>query len=208
MTTPGTCLSIALLTKNTSLFQELLFLQYLTVAICHDQQWKVKTVVMLESIKSLILLKAVNMQSDISRTNPSPSKGLPRFNMPLELGLFLGAKYYGNKHQKGKGCLILDKERYRYQIFISDIAGQDIRDHDNQPEKAIMHVRDWLRSHHKDTRAPGGQEICNRYHLFCKDLPEICRVVKQSPEDLTFNDYINAVSYWLKLKENFLHPSF
>jgi hypothetical protein len=37
---------------------------------------------------------------DISRTDPSPSKGLPRFNMPLELGMFLGAKYYGNKYQK------------------------------------------------------------------------------------------------------------
>ena len=28
---------------------------------------------------------------DISKTEPDPGSGLPRFNMPLELGLFLGA---------------------------------------------------------------------------------------------------------------------
>jgi hypothetical protein len=139
---------------------------------------------------------------DISRTDPSSSKGLPRFNMPLELGLFLGAKYYGNKLQKSKSCLILDKEQYRYQIFISDIAGQDIRAHDNQPEKAILHVRDWLSSHLKDLRYPGGNEIFKRYQLFRKDLPEICKEVKQSPEVLTFNDYAYALSAWLKLNGN------
>ncbi len=33
---------------------------------------------------------------DISRTEPDPHSGLPRFNMPLELGLFLGARKFGN----------------------------------------------------------------------------------------------------------------
>ena len=46
--------------------------------------------------------------------------------MPLELGIFLGAKRFGRAEQKGKVCLILDTERYRYQQFMSDIAGQDI----------------------------------------------------------------------------------
>ena len=34
---------------------------------------------------------------DISRVEPDPQTQLPRFNMPLELGLFLGARRYGNK---------------------------------------------------------------------------------------------------------------
>src|SRR5258708_9420368 len=37
---------------------------------------------------------------DISRTEPDAATGLPRFNMPLELGLFLGAKRYGRGKQK------------------------------------------------------------------------------------------------------------
>ncbi len=38
---------------------------------------------------------------DISRTELN-EHGLPRFNMPLELGLFLGAKRYGDSRQKRK----------------------------------------------------------------------------------------------------------
>lgn len=68
---------------------------------------------------------------DISLTELDKRTGLPRFNMPLELGIFLGAKRFGNHGQKEKVCLILDKERHRYQQFISDIAGQDIQSHQN-----------------------------------------------------------------------------
>lgn len=52
---------------------------------------------------------------DISRTEPDAANGLPRFNMPLELGLFLGAKRFGDAVQRLKNCLVLDTERYRYQ---------------------------------------------------------------------------------------------
>lgn len=70
---------------------------------------------------------------DISRTEVSDESGLPRFNMPLELGLFLGARRFGSRTDKLKACLILDRDRYRYQRFCSDIAGQDIRSQDDLP---------------------------------------------------------------------------
>jgi hypothetical protein len=66
--------------------------------------------------------------------------------MPLELGIFLGAKRYGSRTQIRKSCLILDREPYRYQIFCSDIAGQDIRAHHNDVGYAISAVREWLRT--------------------------------------------------------------
>ncbi|GAX60393.1 metal-dependent hydrolases of the beta-lactamase superfamily I [Candidatus Scalindua japonica] len=34
---------------------------------------------------------------DISKFRPHSHKALPRFNMPLELGIFLGAKEFGKK---------------------------------------------------------------------------------------------------------------
>src|SRR4051812_48514050 len=43
---------------------------------------------------------------DISRTDTDSTTNLPRFNMPLELGLFLGAKRFGRAQQKLKTCLI------------------------------------------------------------------------------------------------------
>jgi hypothetical protein len=63
---------------------------------------------------------------DISRTELDPVHALPRFNMPLELGPFLGAKRFGGQDHARKNCLILDLEPYRYQKFISDLSGQDI----------------------------------------------------------------------------------
>ena len=65
---------------------------------------------------------------DISRTDAN-AHGLPRFNMPLELGLFLGARRFGDGPQRRKSCLILDRDKYRYQEFMSDISGQDIAAH-------------------------------------------------------------------------------
>ncbi len=50
---------------------------------------------------------------------------LPRFNMPLELCLFLGAQKFGEKKSRRKACLVLEDERYQYQRFISDLAGVD-----------------------------------------------------------------------------------
>lgn len=139
---------------------------------------------------------------DISRIELSPTKGLPRFNMPLELGLFLGIKFSGNKKQEDKSCLILDSEQYRYQIFLSDIAGQDIRSHGNDPSKVISIVRDWLSSQNKEVSYPGGKAISNRYFLFRFDLPKICKELNLSIEDLTFIDYLKTIYEWIKLEEN------
>ncbi len=68
---------------------------------------------------------------DLSRTELDADSGLPRFNMPFELGLFLAAKKFGTGRQKQKRCLVLDHDRYRYQKFCSDISGQDISSHAN-----------------------------------------------------------------------------
>ena len=40
---------------------------------------------------------------------------LPRFNMPYELGLDVGASEYGGTRLKTKKILILETERYHYQ---------------------------------------------------------------------------------------------
>ncbi len=40
---------------------------------------------------------------DISKTEADPNTSLPRFNMPFELGLFLGAKKFGGKPSRRSG---------------------------------------------------------------------------------------------------------
>jgi hypothetical protein len=134
---------------------------------------------------------------DISRTELD-DQDLPRFNMPLELGIFLGAKRFGSEQDNNKTCMIIDKEKYRFQKFISDIAGQDIKSHDNNHENAIQKVRDWLRTASRRRTIPGGAEIIRRYGLFKELLPELCTESRITAEELTFNDYCQFVSEWLK----------
>lgn len=135
---------------------------------------------------------------DISRTELDIKTNLPRFNMPLELGIFLGAKRFGDDEQKKKVCLILDKAPYRYQGFISDIAGQDIQSHTNDDSRAIKIVRNWLRDASGRVTIPGGAEIFRRFSKFMSELPVICKGLKLTTDEMTFNDYTDIVSEWLK----------
>jgi len=136
---------------------------------------------------------------DISRTELDKTNQLPRFNMPLELGLFLGAQRYGNKQQRVKTCKILDMDRFRFQKFCSDIAGQDISAHEGSPEHAIKAVRDWFRSCRPRILLPGASKIAQRYTLFRYNLPFLCETMKLDEEDLTFIDFQNVVATWLKI---------
>ena len=139
---------------------------------------------------------------DISRTEPIGSSGLPRFNMPLELGIFLGAKKYGDSEQKRKNCLILDIDRYNYQKFISDIAGQDINAHKNDPRTLVRKVRDWLRNASGRVTIPSSSIIWGRYQTFLDELPELCNAANFDLKELIFNDFSILITEWLKEQES------
>lgn len=134
---------------------------------------------------------------DISRTELDENSGLPRFNMPLELGIFLGAKEFGIETQQEKKCLVLDKIPYRYQQFISDIAGQDIQVHNNEVEIIVKVVRNWLRTASSRQTIPGGNIISERYQTFLRNLPQVAEEYQLDVEDLIFNDYIFVIGKWL-----------
>jgi hypothetical protein len=134
---------------------------------------------------------------DISRTELDRKSRLPRFNMPFELGLFLGAKRFGNRRQKRKSTLILDRERYRFQKFLSDIAGQDIKPHRDNPALLIKAVRDWLRDAEPHHPLPSSRVIVDRYTKFRNDVPSLCRKLRLDPDELTFNDYTWVIRRWL-----------
>ena len=122
--------------------------------------------------------------------------------MPLELGIFLGAKKFGAEEQKKKKGLILDTERYRYQQFISDIAGQDIQAHNDAPKIIVTVVRNWLRSASRRETIPSGSIIWESYEEFTEKLPQTAREARLIPEELVFNDYTLLVAQWLKTKGN------
>ena len=134
---------------------------------------------------------------DISRTELNADR-LPRFNMPLELGIFLGARKYGTRSQKQKVGVILDRERFRYQKFCSDLAGNDPQSHENWPERAVIEVRNWLRTARKKVIIPSGDKIWERYQEFQRDLPIIASDSALDHEHLIFNDLTTVIELWLK----------
>jgi hypothetical protein len=135
---------------------------------------------------------------DISRTEVTSASGLPRFNMPLELGMFLAAKRFGAGRHRKKVCLILDSAPYRYQQFISDIAGQDIQVHQNEAKEVITVIRNWLRSASRTKNLPGGLEIFRRFQAFEQDLPALCLKSRLARTELTFNDSVSIIADWLR----------
>jgi hypothetical protein len=153
----------------------------------------------IEKIYEIILGSRFGIH-DLSRTELDPDSMLPRFNMPLELGIFLGINRAGGGRQGEKRCLILDIERYRCQRFCSDIAGQDIRAHGGDPGHAIGEVRDWLRNQTQGSGSimPGRRKMQDRFEEFSKVLREMCEEVGLECDELIFNDYTTLVAQWLR----------
>jgi hypothetical protein len=134
---------------------------------------------------------------DLSRTQLDAGSGLPRFNMPFEFGLFIGAREYGGAKHANKKCLVFAEKKFDYQSYISDIAGQDISMHDNDPKKAMAKVRHFLRGY--QSSIPGAPIIVKSYAKFSDELPALAKLpqFRYDHEDLHFQDYVALVKAFL-----------
>ena len=122
--------------------------------------------------------------------------------MPLGTRDLSRGERYGNPPQRKKSGLILERDLYRYQIYCSDIAGQDIRAHGNTAKTAIRADRNWLSTARSATVAiPSPRRIAERYITFRLDLPAMCRVQNLDLRDLPFFDYRTLVIGWLDENE-------
>jgi hypothetical protein len=81
---------------------------------------------------------------DLSRIESLNKEELYRLNMASELGIDFGYRLFAEGEAKSKKFLILEKERYRYLKALSDIAGSDIKNHNDEPEDLVREVRNWF----------------------------------------------------------------
>jgi hypothetical protein len=136
---------------------------------------------------------------DISRVELDRINKLPRFNMPLELGMFLGAKKFGPQKQQTKIIMIFDKEKYRYQKFISDIAGQDIYEHKFDEKILIKSIRNTLNSSKINGPIEGANSIIDSYKKFQRKLPTILNNLKLKVKDVEYADKTQMIEQYITL---------
>lgn len=133
---------------------------------------------------------------DISRTQLDGK--LPRFNMPLELGIDLGFSRAGGSVYKSKRILIMDTARYRYMRFISDLNGKDPVAHRNQQKQVVINVRNWLTTEAGLSRQPSGKNVFRELTIFKARLPKICANSSTHADDMPFSEYSWIVADFLK----------
>ena len=137
---------------------------------------------------------------DISRSEPLNSGDLPRFNMPFECGMDFGGLYLTENSKKK--FLILDGKKFRYQKVMSDIAGNDIKIHDNKPEKMVKVIRDWLCSVTGTYDKPHAREIVQRYMEFEYFYQSTLQDAGLDPNDIESISFSNYTYYVEKFLED------
>lgn len=137
---------------------------------------------------------------DLSRVKSHTRADLPRFNMPLELGIFIGCIEFGGALNKKKEYLILESEQFRFKQFISDLSGQDIKAHNDDIKLVKSCIRNWL-APKTSNNIPSAGIIFKEYQTFLSELPELARSNQWLVEELTFGEYSSLVTSWLTLKE-------
>lgn len=155
--------------------------------------------VRINKIKRLIKSSLYSIH-DISRMDSLKKGDLPRFNMPFELGLDLGCRDFGSGALKKKTCLILEREKYRYHKVISDLSGNDIKSHNNEPEQLIRQLRNWIQAN-IGSMLKSGTKIWRRFNEFVADFEATCDALEydeQDREDMPTVEYIAFVKEWLK----------
>lgn len=145
---------------------------------------------------------------DLSRVELDQSSKLPRFNMPFELGIFYSAKHFGNSKQKQKHCLVLEKEKYRYQKFLSDIAGIDVTPHKYVMKTLILETRNWLVTASRRKTIPAGEEINERFTQFNSSMQSLCRKKTIDYDSMPFVELVDNMSDWLRINQSSYAPLF
>lgn len=152
--------------------------------------------------KILDILTACDLSiHDMSRVELDVGTGLPRFNMPLELGADLALRLKGPPIQRRRRTLILDAEAHRYDKTLSDISGQDIAAHRNAVDDMIGCVRDWLNANRRsETPLPGARALCGDYAAYQAVVGDIVVALRlDDPGRMSHADFLYTVTQALLL---------
>jgi len=136
---------------------------------------------------------------DLSRVRSTKKNEFYRLNMPFELGVDFGCRLFKSGQAKQKKCLILGKERYKYQIALSDISGSDIKSHSDNAEKIILQTRNWF-VENEINHAVSSTKIWESFNEFMADFYQKRKkegFKKKDLKCLPTREYIQFIKDWL-----------
>ena len=97
--------------------------------------------------------------------------------------------------------MILEKDPYRFKKVISDISGQDIFTHNNEPYDLVKIVRNWIKIIFQRRAITSAKIIWDAYNEFNFDLKEQMESEDLNPENIwaiPFNELIQIIRTWIK----------
>jgi hypothetical protein len=137
---------------------------------------------------------------DLSRIELSDTSGMPRFNMPFELGVAIGAVEFGGSRQRRKLNLVLARKREEWHPAVSDLAGLDPVFHHDKPRQAVEAVRDFLARTPEGVLLPGAVHLWSTYQDFEKDLPALAKAAHHTLEEAyRYPSFVEFVTNFLKI---------
>lgn len=103
---------------------------------------------------------------DLSRVELNINS-LPRFNMPFELGLVMGARHFGTRAQRQRSALIMVREQFALSEYLSDLGGNDPEAHRNEPREVVRIISRYLGRTPDGGQLPGGpQWLFEKFTVF------------------------------------------
>lgn len=138
---------------------------------------------------------------DLSRVELGDND-LPRFNMPFELGLAMGAKYFGSKAQRRNSALIMVREPYWLPSYLSDLAGNDPAPHGGDAHAVLRLVRRYLHTTPGGKLLPGPASYISGFTKFKADLPGIAEELEWGGEAIdafqNYRVYVDLLNAFVK----------
>ncbi|MBC7571192.1 MAG: hypothetical protein H7319_15885 [Spirosoma sp.] len=134
---------------------------------------------------------------DLSRID---LKVMPRNNMPLELGVFIGCRHFGTAYDYEKDYLVLDSVPHRYKQHITDLGGEDPSIHYNKPQEVVRCVRDWLIYYAPLDEQPlisSHSIMFEQLTRFYEEAPDICKSKGLVFKDLLFDEITTLITDWI-----------
>jgi len=137
---------------------------------------------------------------DLSRTELGTNE-LPRFNMPFELGLAMGAKYFGSTRHRRNTALIMVREPYTLPAYLSDLGGNDPTAHHGNAHNVLRIVSRYLHRTPDGRLLPGPQSYVAAFTKFKGDLSGMAARLQWSPNEIDpYADYRVYLTFLTEFK--------